>query len=165
MVDITTRGALIGLAALFGVAATISPVQATTKLLAPEPVNIRRYIFDEMMTLRDMRAVYDISTDFGDRKKKMAEMNKRVDALLGYMHTNIADKNPDIKDIRTLFHRKGLYENLPLGYEGFLMVPEASIPIVVMKTVVGCYKVKFDPKELQNWERFVNSYSDAILSA
>jgi hypothetical protein len=165
MVDITRRGALAGLAVLFGAAVTISPVQAASKVLAPEPVSLHRHIFDEMVALGGLQASFNASEVTEDRTKITIEMSKRIDVLLGYMHNNIADKNVDVEDIRDLFHRKGLYEKLPLGYEGFLLVPEASIPIVVMKTVLCCYRVKFSPQDMQNWQQFVNSYSDAILSA
>jgi hypothetical protein len=81
------------------------------------------------------------------------------------MHDNIADKNPDIEDIQNLFRRQGLYENLPLGFDGFLMVPAASIPIVAARTLLSVFRVRFFPVNMHNWDRFAITYKNVIINS
>lgn len=92
----------------------------------------------------------------------LAHLQTLCDKLLGFLLTQFSTA-PSTDDVHTLM-RGQTFVNV-LDVERVRELPEAMVPVAIIRSLISTHKVPVKPDHLSNWLPFMDRYRSQVMSA
>lgn len=89
-------------------------------------------------------------------------LQTQCDKLLGFLITQF-NSTPSSDDVHTLMHQSG--EINILDVEQVRNLPEAMVPVAIVRELIRTHKLPMNPHHLSNWTSFMDRYRAQVMSA
>lgn len=92
----------------------------------------------------------------------LSHIHLQTDRLLGFL-TSQFQENPSTDDVHTLLcgERK---VNI-LDVEDVRSLPDALVPVAIVRELISTHKLPMNPNHLSNWTSFMGRYRQQVMSA
>ena len=92
----------------------------------------------------------------------LSHLQTQCDKLLGFLMTQFS-ASPTTDDVHTLLNQRAKVNVLDL--EQVRELPEAMVPVAIVRELIATHKLPMNPHHLSNWTPFMDRYRSQVMSA
>lgn len=135
----------------------------------PQPVTIETRYDSALRLANDVLVAWQDFKFKGKAEEQKQILNSEISELIEFLldqYSGLDMSNLESNDIVM----KGIHSVFSEGpdrltLDSLHMIPEALVPVVVMREILNTHRVIFSPKSVHNWKDFVGLYGKYILAA
>ena len=92
----------------------------------------------------------------------LSHLQTQCDKLLGFLISQF-QSSPNTDDVHALLRGK-MVANV-LDVEFVRQLPEAVVPVAIVRALISTHKLPMNPNHLSNWTPFMDRYRSQVMSA